>query len=61
MTPIMCFRVKNLEIWIQDYSGQRTHVATCPTEGQHIWLVNSLVVYHGKQAYEWDIPDSRVH
>jgi len=57
MTPIMCFRVKGLELWTQGYSGARLLVATCPDEQQHEWLVNCMVVFHSCKALQWDDPD----
>lgn len=48
MTPIKCFRVyeDKLELWTEDYAGNKVHVATCPNQDQLSWLVNSMVSYH---------------
>lgn len=61
LTPIFCFRIKDLEVWTQDYAGNREHVATSPNEDKHAWLINCLVSYHGRNVYQWDTPDSAVH
>ena len=61
MTPIFCFRLKDLEFWTQDYAGNRTLVATCPNEDQLTWLVDSIRVFHNRQILQWDDPDSKVN
>lgn len=61
MTPIMCFRVKDFELWTQDYAGGRELIATCPNEEKHTWLVNCMVSYHKRNAYGWDVLDSEVN
>lgn len=56
MTPIMCFRVKGLQLYSQDYVGNRKLVADCPDEETLTWLVNSLVVFHKVSVLQWDDP-----
>lgn len=53
-TPIMCFRTKDLELWTEDYMGNRVLVATCPDQDQLYWLVNSMVVFHKVNVLDWD-------
>ena len=61
MTPFMCFRIRDLELWTQDYIGHRTHVATCPDQDALEWLVNCLVAFHNRNVLQWDDPDSRIN
>lgn len=61
MTPIRCFRVKNLEIYTEDWAGIRELVATCPDEGKRDWLLSNLVAYHQRNYYDWDAPDSVIN
>ena len=48
MTPIRCFRVDEgaLQLFTEDYTGNRNLVATCPNKEQLEWLVNCMVTYH---------------
>lgn len=54
MTPIRYLRVKGNEIYTEDYAGNRTLVATCPTY-QLNWVVQSIAGFHKSvQVLEWD-------
>lgn len=60
MTPIRCFRVKELELYSEDWSGERTLIATCPDQKQLEWLVSCMVTYHNRKVLQWDDPDSKI-
>lgn len=59
MTPLFCLRVKDLELYTQDYAGIRTFVCTASSQAQLEWLVGSLVVFHRTKVLQWDDPDSK--